>query len=88
MIADSLNEVPITVEFRENGCGIYEPVKLLFIYSLLIGLPTSSTYETAALLVVSFVSFCCRLFRLGFFFLSLSSSKSILIFIEFLKVVV
>jgi len=42
MIADSLNEVPITVEFRENGCGNVL-LKLLFIISLLTGCPTSST---------------------------------------------
>ena len=42
MIADSLNEVPITVEFRENGWG-YVLLKLLFIISLLTGCPTSST---------------------------------------------
>jgi hypothetical protein len=44
IIADSLNEVPITLEFLENGCGMYDWEKLLlFIISLLIGLPTSST---------------------------------------------
>jgi hypothetical protein len=28
IIADSLKEVPITVEFPKDGCALYEPVKL------------------------------------------------------------
>ena len=37
-IADSLNEAPTTVEFLENGCGMYEPVNYLLIILFLIGL--------------------------------------------------